>query len=103
MRMIKLLSADVVKAMYAQAKTDVDVELKTQQAHQPRTHKLCSHALDSLYPLTLEQGSIGRYHPSKIPGSRVTNSSWVGDYARTYGVRSRPWRDPFTPIRPKKQ
>lgn len=96
MRLIKLLTSDQVKALYAQAKTNVDVEVKTKELHTPRTHKLSSHALDSLYPLTIEKGSIGRYHPSKIPTAKVTNSAWVGQYAKTFGCRSRMfYRTPY--------
>lgn len=102
MRMIKLLNPEMVKALYAKTKTEVDVEVKTKELHESRTHKLSSHALDSLYPLTIEKGSIGRYHPSKVPNAKVTNCGWVCDYAKTYGVRSRPWKDPFAPVKSKK-
>ena len=53
-------------------------------------------------PAIKEVGTMGKYHPSKIPNGRVSNSAWVGLYSKIYGVNQRPFRDPMTPVRHKK-
>jgi hypothetical protein len=48
-----------------------------------------SGTISKLYPLTLKTGTMGRYHPSKIPTLKVVNSFHVSEMARTFGFRSR--------------
>lgn len=54
-----------------------------------KTHLIVNGISTSRYPLTLKVGTIGKYHPSKIPTLRVTNSFHVSEMARTLGIRSR--------------
>lgn len=48
-----------------------------------------SGTFSKLYPLTIKVGTIGKYHPSKVPTLKVTNSSHVSEVARTLGIKSR--------------
>lgn len=53
------------------------------------SHIKSSNSLQSLYPLTLKQGDIGAFHPSRKPSSLIVNSFHVSERARTFGVWSR--------------
>jgi len=53
-----------------------------------KIHTLPKGTLSKLYPLTPKVGTVGRYHPSKVPTLQVTNSFHVCETARTFGVRS---------------
>ena len=54
-----------------------------------KTHLVVNGISTSRYPLTPKVGTIGKYHPSKVPTLRVTNSFHVSEMARTFGFRSR--------------
>jgi hypothetical protein len=52
------------------------------------THIVPKGTLSKHYPLPLKVGDIGKYHPSRKPNLKVTNSFHVCETARTFGVRS---------------
>jgi hypothetical protein len=53
------------------------------------TRIVASGTFSKLYPLKLKVGDMGKYHPSKVPTLKVTNSSHVSETARILGIRSR--------------
>jgi len=53
------------------------------------TRIVASGTFSKLYPLKLKVGEMGKYHPSKVPTLKVTNSFHVSEISRTFGIRSR--------------
>jgi hypothetical protein len=53
------------------------------------TRIVASGTFSKLYPLKLKVGEMDKYHPSKVPTLKVTNSFHVSETARILGIRSR--------------